>query len=56
MQKFRFITIAQLLCIALATIISAAILHFNNNLELLTFLKWSVFLYLLLKYKKSKEK
>ena len=48
MQKFRFITIAQLLCIALATIISAAILHFNNNLELLTFLKWSVFLYLLL--------
>ena len=48
MQKFRFITIAQLLCIALATIISAAILHFNNNLKLLTFLKWSVFLYLLL--------
>ena len=47
MQKFRFITIAQLLCIALATIISGAILHFNNNLELLTFLKWSVFLYLL---------
>ena len=48
MQKFRFITIAQLLCIALATIISGAILHFNNNLEFLTFLKWSVFLYLLI--------
>ena len=48
MQKFRFINIAQLICIALASIISAIVLHFNNNIEILTFLKWAVFLYFII--------
>ena len=48
MKKFRFVTIASLICIALAVIISALVLYLNNNLELLTFIKWSVFIYVLI--------
>ena len=48
MKKFRFATIASLICLILASAASALILYFNHNLELLTFIKWAVFLYVLI--------
>lgn len=48
MKKFRFVTIAQIICIIFAAAISALILHFNNSLNLLDFIKWSVFVYILI--------
>ena len=48
MKNFRFISIVQLICITLSATISALVLNSNNNLEFLTFIKWAVFLYILI--------
>ena len=48
MKNFRFISIVQLICITLSAAISALVLNSNNNLEFLTFIKWAVFLYILI--------